>query len=148
MSIINISHLSFGYPNSTDEVFHDLNLILDSKYKLGLISRNGKGKTTFLQLLSGSLVGQGTIIHQLVFDYFPLEIPEQQRLVQEILEQDYFTIESWKIERELNLLGLSDALYSQRWETLSLGEQVKLELAILFAQNEHFLLIDEVDVRP
>ena len=51
MSMIKIEHLSFAYPYSFENVFDDLNLILDTDWKIGLIGRNGKGKTTLLKLL-------------------------------------------------------------------------------------------------
>lgn len=53
MSLINISHLSFSYPESLTPVFEDLSLKLDTNWRLGLIGRNGRGKTTLLRLLLG-----------------------------------------------------------------------------------------------
>ena len=61
MSNINISNLSFRYQDSSDNIFNNLNLDLDSSWKLGLVGRNGRGKTTFLKLLQGKLVGRGEI---------------------------------------------------------------------------------------
>ena len=41
-----------------DNIFNDLNLNLDSSWKLGLVGRNGRGKTTFLNLLRGKTTGE------------------------------------------------------------------------------------------
>lgn len=57
MSNIRISNLSFRYDDSSDNIFNNLNLNLDSIWKLGLVGRNGRGKTTFLNLLRGKLDG-------------------------------------------------------------------------------------------
>ena len=53
MSNLKISRLSFEYEDSNRYIFENLNLDLDTNWKLGLIGRNGKGKTTFLNLLRG-----------------------------------------------------------------------------------------------
>lgn len=47
MSNIKISNLSFKYSDSIENIFNNLNLDLDSSWKLGLVGRNGRGKTTF-----------------------------------------------------------------------------------------------------
>ena len=51
MSLINVSNLSFGYDGNIDNIFEDVSFHIDTDWKLGLIGRNGKGKTTFLKLL-------------------------------------------------------------------------------------------------
>ncbi len=55
MSLIQIHDLTFSYPGSYDEVFSHLELNLDTTWRLGLVGRNGRGKTTLLRLLSGEL---------------------------------------------------------------------------------------------
>ena len=46
MSVIKIENVTFSYPNSYDTVFENLNLQIDTDWKLGLVGRNGRGKTT------------------------------------------------------------------------------------------------------
>ena len=53
MSVIQIEHLTFGYPSGDGNVFEDVSLQLDTDWKLGLVGRNGRGKTTLLRLLMG-----------------------------------------------------------------------------------------------
>ncbi|MDE5994553.1 MAG: ATP-binding cassette domain-containing protein, partial [Oscillospiraceae bacterium] len=55
MSLINIQNLSFGYDGSFEKVFENVNLQIDTSWKLGLTGRNGRGKTTLLKLLMGKL---------------------------------------------------------------------------------------------
>ena len=45
MSMIQIQGLSFSYGAQT--VFEDVDLTLDTDWKLGFTGRNGRGKTTF-----------------------------------------------------------------------------------------------------
>lgn len=51
MSTIQINNLTFGYEGSTKNIFENISFNIDTDWKLGLIGRNGKGKTTFLKLL-------------------------------------------------------------------------------------------------
>ena len=53
MSQIHISNLTFSYEGSFDNIFENVSFSVDTDWKLGLIGRNGKGKTTFLKLLLG-----------------------------------------------------------------------------------------------
>ena len=53
MSQITIQNLYFTYDGDHTPVFEDLNLQLDTNWKLGLVGRNGRGKTTLLRLLLG-----------------------------------------------------------------------------------------------
>ena len=54
MSQIHISNLTFSYEGSFDNIFENVSFLVDTDWKLGLIGRNGKGKTTFLNLLLGN----------------------------------------------------------------------------------------------
>ena len=56
MSQITVSHLTFAYDGACDNVFEDVSFVLDTDWRLGFTGRNGRGKTTFLKLLDGTLV--------------------------------------------------------------------------------------------
>ena len=71
MAQIHVSHLTFCYEGGFDNIFEDVSFSVDTDWKLGLLGRNGKGKTTFLKLLQGRYPYQGTISANTVFDYFP-----------------------------------------------------------------------------
>ena len=53
MALIDIRDLTFAYPGSYDNVFEHLSLQLDTHWRLGLVGRNGRGKTTLLRVLAG-----------------------------------------------------------------------------------------------
>ena len=59
MSLINVNNLTFGYEGSINNVFENVSFNIDTDWKLGLIGRNGKGKTTFLKLLLGKYEYKG-----------------------------------------------------------------------------------------
>lgn len=53
MAEINVSNLTYCYEGSYDNIFEHVSFQIDTNWKLGLIGRNGKGKSTFLKLLLG-----------------------------------------------------------------------------------------------
>ena len=61
MAQITITNLFFTYEGDYTPVFEGLDLQWDTGWKLGLVGRNGRGKTTLLRLLAGELEGRGTI---------------------------------------------------------------------------------------
>ena len=63
MAQINVCNLTFAYEGSFDYVFENVSFSIDTNWKLGFIGRNGKGKTTFLNLLLGKYDYKGSIRH-------------------------------------------------------------------------------------
>lgn len=74
MSLIQISGLTFSYQSSYDLIFENASFQMDTDWKLGLIGRNGRGKTTLLKLLNGDYSYSGSIIKSVEFDSFPFEV--------------------------------------------------------------------------
>ncbi len=142
MSQIEIKHLTFSYPGQERPLFQDVDLNLDSEWKLGLFGRNGRGKTTLLKLLQGKLEYQGEITQQVDFTYFPQEATDQSQLAIYALSENN-SFEEWQLERELNQMGVDPDLLWRPFEILSGGEQTKLMLALLFTDDNGFPLIDE-----
>lgn len=73
MSLISVNNLTFSYEMGYENIFENTSFEIDTDWKLGLIGRNGRGKTTFLKLLMGVYKYSGTIIASTNFDYFPFE---------------------------------------------------------------------------
>lgn len=142
MSNIRISNLSFRYEDSSENIFNNLDLDLDSFWKLGLVGRNGRGKTTFLNLLRGKLHGLGKIQTKLNFSYYSISINDPTNITLYEL-QDQVQFEQWELEREFNLMGVDPNLLWQPFNTLSGGEQTKVLLALSFTDQDSFPLIDE-----
>ena len=143
MSIIQVSNLTFGYDTSLKNIFENVSFNIDTDWKLGLIGRNGKGKTTFLKLLLGKYEYKGNISKNVEFDYFPFEVKNKNRLALEIAQEIAPNAQDWEFIKELNLLNTdADVLY-KNFNILSGGEQVKVLLISLFLKENNFLLIDE-----
>lgn len=143
MAQINVNNLTFYYEGSYDNIFEHVSFQIDTDWKLGLIGRNGRGKTTLLKLLEGVYEYRGTITSTVAFEYFPFPVADQHKLTIEIVEEVDPLYELWKICRELSLLDTDAEVLYRPFETLSNGEQTKVLLAVLFAKENQFLLIDE-----
>ena len=143
MSTIQVKNLTFAYEGSYDNIFEDVSFQIDTDWKLGFIGRNGRGKTTFLNLLLGKYPYSGSISTGVEFAYFPYPVADMHADTLDVLHEVCPTAEDWEFMRELSLLDVeADVLY-RPFSTLSNGEQTKALLAALFLGEHKFLLIDE-----
>lgn len=143
LSLINISKLTFSYPGSYDNIFENVSFQIDTNWKLGFTGRNGRGKTTFLNLLLGKHEYIGNISASVQFEYFPFEIVDRSVNTIDVVNNVCSDYQNWELLRELSLLQVSEDVIYRPFETLSNGEQTKLMLAALFLKENSFLLIDE-----
>lgn len=143
MSMIRVENLTFSYPSSYDTIFDNVNFQIDTDWKLGFVGRNGRGKTTLLNLLLGKYEYSGKIISSVQFDYFPYPISDKKQMTEDILREVCPLAEEWELMRELSYLDVNADVLWRPFETLSNGEQTKVLLAALFLNEGHFLLIDE-----
>lgn len=145
MSQISVNNLTFNYEGSFDNIFENVSFSIDTDWKLGFIGRNGKGKTTFLKLLTDKYSYEGSIDSDAVFDYFPYQITECQMRMNaaDFIEDLKAGCEEWRVICELTQLGESAEILYRPYNTLSPGEQTKILLAVLFSGENDFLLIDE-----
>ncbi len=142
MSFIQITNLTFSYPGSWDNIFENVSFSFDTDWRLGLIGRNGRGKTTLLRLLLGELEYSGRIESSAQFSYFPYRIPDKSLMTLDILSS-LSPAEDWELIRELSYLDMDCEVLYRPFSTLSPGEQTKCLLAALFLNPGHYLLIDE-----
>lgn len=145
MAQINVTNLTYCYEGSFDDIFENVSFSIDTNWKIGFIGRNGKGKTTFLNLLLGKYEYSGTIATSTVFDYFPYPITEQESAMcaTDFLLKIKPGCEEWKVICELEKLNISAEVLYRPFCSLSHGERTKVLLAILFSGDNDFLLIDE-----
>ena len=162
MAQLNVTNLTFGYDGSFDSIFENVSFSVDTDWKLGFIGRNGKGKTTFLNLLLGKyengkgkttflnlLLGKyeytGSISTNVVFDYFPYKVASADlaKNADDLMDIWKPGVASWRVMCELPQLSLDPEILYRPFSTLSFGERTKVMLAVLFSGENDFLLIDE-----
>ncbi len=138
-----IRNLSFTYDGSYTPVFENVSFTFDTSWHLGLIGRNGKGKTTLLRLLQRQFAHQGQIDMPLTPVYFPYPVDDPSRTTREVMRSAAPDAEEWMLLCELNQLEVDDSVLDRPFSTLSKGEMTKALLAALFTREDAYPLIDE-----
>ena len=143
MSQIQLRDLNFTYDGSHVPVFQHLDLQWDDGWKLGLVGRNGRGKTTLLRLLAGELFGRGTLTVPERPLYFPTPVRDPGRSAGAVLLEGVPQGEERRLLRELDKLGLGEEVLDRPFQSLSGGEQTRARLAALFCLEGGYPMIDE-----
>jgi len=88
MAKIKFINGGFHYDGTDKMIFEKLNLELDTKWKSGVIARNGRGKTTLLQLIQGQIkLTQGTLIKEIETVLFPIKIKDPEQNVLTLMKE-------------------------------------------------------------
>lgn len=137
MSLISVNNLSFSYDNAYDMIFENVSFQIDTDWKLGFIGRNGRGKTTFLNLLMGKYEYSGSITASVNFDYFPFEVENKKRKTMEVVKDIIAPFKEWEKEMEeclrngnLHRYGEVQELY-QKHDGYIIEDLIRRELAKL-----------------
>ena len=131
------------------QIYKDVDVVINKKEKVGFIGRNGSGKSTFLKVILGQLEpDSGEIIIPKGYKIGHLEQHikfTHNTVIDEvcsILEGDR-EYETWKGESILTGLGFTyDEIYKDP-KDFSGGYQVKINLAKLLLDEPNMLLLDE-----
>ena len=97
---ININNLSFQYDTHGEDIFKNVSFCIDTDWKLGLIGRNGRGKTTFLKLLMGEYEYSGQITSTVKFEYFPIKGYNKNEIALEVVRNSIAPFTNWEKEME------------------------------------------------
>jgi len=145
--MINIENLSKGFGGHT--LFDSLAFRINSRERVGLVGRNGHGKTTLLRIITGQEepdAGQVTMPRQYRIGYVQQHIDFTAETVLEegmkglnVHEQDH----SWKVEKILAGLGFGQDDLGRHPDEFSGGYQVRLNLAKVLVGEPDLLLLDE-----
>jgi ATP-binding cassette subfamily F protein uup len=105
-------------------------LAVDNGERIGLIGRNGTGKSSLLGVIAGTVALDGGELKKK--DGLKIVRVEQEPAV-----PDKSTVEAHKLEKYLHLFGLNSDLF------VSGGERKRAALAYAFAEEPDLLLLDE-----
>ena len=142
MSMIKIENLTFSYPTSYDNVFENVSFQVDTDWKLGFVGRNGRGKTTFLNLLLGKYEYSGKILSSVQFDYFPYPVSDKNRITEDILQEICPLAEEWELMRELSYLDVDvDVLWRPFVTTNHLDAKARKSVAAYLKKKKGFILV-------
>jgi ATP-binding cassette subfamily F protein 3 len=147
--VIQVGNLSKAY--GTQVIFDDVGFTVSAGERIGLVGRNGHGKTTLLRMIIGEEkpdAGVISIPNNYIVGYLSqhLQFSEDSALKEGCLglkPSDDGRDESYKVETILMGLGFSQADLSRHPLDLSGGFQVRLNLAKLLVSEPDMLLLDE-----
>ena len=130
-------------------LFQGMSFKLNPKERIGVVGRNGYGKTTLFRLINGEeLPDEGTIVvpkhYRIGCVRQEIEFTEDTILAEAMTglredEQDHF----WKAEKILDGLGFSNNDIQRHPAKFSGGFQVRLNLAKVLLSEPDLLLLDE-----
>jgi ATP-binding cassette subfamily F protein 3 len=145
--MITVQNLAKRFGNTV--LFEDVTFTIGNKEKVGLVGRNGLGKTTLLKIIAGiEQPDEGSVAiprhytigymsQQLHFTK-PIVRDEALSLLPESEQHEY-----WRAEKILSGLGFDTSDMLKRVPELSGGFQVRLQLAKTLILNPDMLLLDE-----
>ena len=155
--MIQIQNLTFGYKSSKENVLENVNLQLNPGSIVGLLGKNGTGKTTLLNLITGQLFAKEGVI--------TIDDENVKTKSKSILEKLYFIPEelivpNLSLENFIKLYSPFYKDYSQEvmdecmrefdlkaekksLNKLSMGTKKKMMICFALATNVPYLLMDE-----
>ena len=149
--ILEIHKVSKKFDNLT--LLDQFEYVFKKGERIGIIGKNGTGKSTFLNLITGSIApDQGKIVigDTVKFGYYTqrgITIKEGQKVIEVIREfGDYIPL---KKGRQISAQQLLERFLFDRKkqydfvEKLSGGERKRLYLCTVLIQNPNFLILDE-----
>jgi ATPase subunit of ABC transporter with duplicated ATPase domains len=149
MTLINIRNLGITLGNP---LFAKLNLTIGAGDRIGLVAANGRGKSTLLRCLAGTLEAtegdvtrsRGLTIGHVEQDVPPvlLALPFHEAVLQ-ALPEDQQLNESWRVDMVMEALDVPDAMRERPVGQLSGGWQRLAMLARVSVTEPDLLMPDE-----
>ncbi len=147
-SIFEVKHLSFGY-TETELLFHGLSFSVNKNDRIGIIGKNGKGKSTLLNNIAGELVSsEGKISYHpsVKIGHFGQTNIQRMSLDATIIEEIQSENGDLSIAQVRNIAGtmmFDGDLAKKKIKVLSGGERARVLLGKILAKASNLLLLDE-----
>lgn len=148
--LIELKNVDVGYQEQA--VLKDLNLKLLAGDALGVLGRNGSGKTTFMRLISGELAAlKGTLKHapDLAISYFQQldKGDEQNTPLKDVLAPESDSVvyrdKVLHVQTWAKRFAFTFEQLQQPFGTLSGGEKARARVARLMLESPDVLILDE-----
>ena len=120
MAKIEIRDVTFYYDDFYHPVFENLNANLNTDWKMAVVGRNGRGKTTLLKLLEGSLeASSGEIKRAGTVSYFPYSYDAEYTKTLDVIKECIGGLRTLEIEMAQYEMGISDVDNRKYFELLN-----------------------------
>ena len=149
--ILEFHKIGKSYPGKM--IIDDFSYVFKNQERVGIIGKNGVGKSTFLNMISGEIQpdkGKIVIGETVVFGYYKQEnitLPNDKRVIEVITDiAEYIPLEKGKEMSAAQFLERFLFPRSTHWnyvEKLSGGEKNRLKLMTVLIKNPNFLILDE-----
>ena len=152
MKLLEINNLNKSFDNK--EILKDINLSIQSGKIIGLLGKNGVGKTTLIKLIndlltptSGEILIKGQKIGvetKKVISYLPERTYlNKQMKVSEVISyfEDFY--DNFDSEKAKKLLKDLDLDINQKLAKMSKGMQEKVQLVLVMSRNADLYVLDE-----
>lgn len=148
--ILETHNLSFSYSGDPDDdLFKDLSISVGRDDRIGIIGKNGKGKSTLLNVIAGELKprqGQMTTHPSLSTGHFGqtnIERLEVNNSIIEEISQSNHDLGIGQVRQICGTMMFSDDLAKKKISVLSGGEKSRVMLGKILAKKSNLLLLDE-----
>lgn len=142
--VLEVDHLKVGY----DTVLSDVSFTLMQHQRMGIVGRNGIGKSTLIKTLVNqipSLGGQFRFGHQIDIGYFDQEsaqMSSDKNVLDELWDENTEATQTEIRNTLASFLFTQDEVFKDV-SNLSGGEKVRLALAKLMMDHDNLLILDE-----
>lgn len=138
-------------------IYEDLSFAVPRGRILGLLGKNGTGKTTTINILSGFLQprsGECLILGEKIGQMNPLTRRKISLLIEGHVQYQFMTIEqierfysrfypNWKREAYYELMSRLKVAPHQRINRMSCGQRSQVALGLILAQDAEVLVLDD-----
>lgn len=132
-----------------NKLFDNVNFNINTRERVGLIGRNGHGKTTLIKILIGQEHADSGII-DIPKDYIIGYVSQHLKFSQStVLDEaslglgEHDNDQKWKAEKILSGLGFNEQDMQRSPSEFSGGFQVRINLARILVSEPNLLLLDE-----
>lgn len=152
MELLECRHVSKSY--SKKEVLKDINLTIPRGKIIGLLGKNGMGKTTLIKLINDLLTPTaGTILvngqkigveSKKIISYLPERTYlDKSKTIEEIMHMFKEFYDNFNYEKALSLFKDLDLDIHEKLSKMSKGMQEKVQLVLVMSREADLYILDE-----
>jgi len=148
--IAEVKHLAFAYDNKPEHaLFHNLSFTINREDRIGIIGKNGKGKSTLLNVIGGTLdpfEGKVSFHPSAQIGHFGQTNINRLNMDNTIAEEIQSANGDLTISNVRNICGtmmFEGDLANKKIKVLSGGERARVLLGKILAKPANLLLLDE-----